>query len=59
MKSFVHLRGAGRHLVTIVHEPGCGRCNVIQMIDAQESEISGITVTGAPEGASGITGVKS
>ena len=32
----------------------CGRCNVIQMIDTQVSEISGITVTGAPEGASGI-----
>ena len=54
MKSFVHLRGAGRDLVHIVHEPACGFCNVIQMIDTERVEISGVTIRGAPEGASGI-----
>jgi len=54
MKSYVHLRGAGRFLVDIVHDPACGFCNVIQMIDIEFAEISGITVRDAPEGASGI-----
>lgn len=54
MKSNVHLRGAGRGMVTITHNPDCGFCNVIEIIDVDNVEISGVTVSGAPRGASGI-----
>lgn len=54
MKSNVHLRGAGRGMVTITHNPDCGFCNVIEIVDVDNVEISGVTVSGAPRDASGI-----
>lgn len=53
MKSRVHLRGAGVDQVTI-QSSGCSLCNVVELINLVDVEISGVTVTGAPAGATGI-----